>query len=80
MKKLFLVCSLMASGCVADSVVAPSNASISFLPEAIEIASNSSFLNTDMTGRLILFNVLVSVQSERWTESHPGIWVVWYET
>ena len=65
---LFLI-GLLCTGCVADSIQAPSNASITFLPSEITLAQNDSFSTTDLAGRLLLVNALVTVTSERWTST-----------
>lgn len=70
MKPSLLFIGLLCTGCVADSVQAPSNAVINFLPSQITLAPNPSLSTTDLAGRLLLVNALVTVSSERWTASY----------
>ena len=70
MKPFSILISLLFTGCLADGQIAPSNATISFLPEEIQLASNSSFSTTDLTGRLLMVNAIVTVTSQRWTASY----------
>ena len=70
MKPILFLSSLLAVGCVADNQLAPSYATVSFIPEEITLGANDSFNDTDLAGRLVMFNVLVTAQSERWTASY----------
>ena len=70
MKPILFLSTLLSVGCVADNLYAPSNAVVSFLPAEINLGANDSFSTTDLSGRLIMFNVLVTAQSERWTASY----------
>jgi hypothetical protein len=70
MKPFLFIGSFFFVGCMADSQQAPANASISFLPSEIALGANPSFSTTDLSGRLLLVNALVTISSERWTASY----------
>ena len=69
MKHILFFSALLSTGCVANNEFAPASASVRFLPEEISLGANPSFFTTDLSGRLVMFNVVVTMQSSRWESS-----------